>query len=120
MQIPPFMLKKIYVKGSLASLEGGLAFTLANPVAPAHIVGISSLVINGKDYSESVVLRLTDKNVQGKELNNDNALHFGLKEKAVIHIPEADPVPGNYELTIVLQTREVGPLTIQASDKLDA
>ncbi len=120
MQIPPFMLKKIYVKGSLTSMEGGLAFSLANPVAPAHLVGINSLVINGKDYTKNVVLKLTDKNIPGKELNSDNALHFGLKEKAIIHVPEADPVPGHYEMTIVLQTREIGPLTIQASDQLNA
>lgn len=119
MQIPPFMLKKIFVKGSLTSMEGGLSFTLTNPVAPAHLVGINSLTINDKDYTENVILRLTDKAIPGKDLSNDNALHFGLKEKAVIHVPEAAPHPGNYEITIVLRTREVGPLTIQASDQLN-
>ncbi|GEM_PF-1821994 len=120
MQIPPFMLKKIFVKGSLTFLEGGLAFTLINPVAPAHLVGINSLILNDKDYTENVIIRLSDKAIPGKDLSNDNALHFGLKEKAVIHVPEAAPDPGNYEITIVLQTREVGPLNIQASERLDA
>jgi len=46
--IPPFLLKKLYVKGSLQDDEGGFTLALKNVIAPATISGFVGLEVDGR------------------------------------------------------------------------
>ncbi|MEE8392103.1 MAG: hypothetical protein V3S14_15085 [Anaerolineae bacterium] len=45
--IPPFVLKKLYVKGSLRAEADGFALDLKNSIAPASIVAFTGLDVDG-------------------------------------------------------------------------
>ncbi len=118
MEIPPFMLKKLFVKGSLKRTDNGVSFTLKNAIASAHLVGINTLEIGGISCAEKSCLKVGDKEVSRDNINPDNPLYFDVKDKADIIIKDVDLSDGKQEITIALQTKEVGPLTIKATDNL--
>ncbi len=118
MEIPPFMLKKLYVKGSLKKTSNGVSFTLKNAIASAHLVGIDSLTIGGISCADKCRLKVGDKEVNREDIKPDNPLYFDVKDKADIIVEDVDLQEGEHEINVAIQTKEVGPLTITATDAL--
>ena len=51
LQIPTFLLRKLYVKGSLENVDDGFKFKLKNSISSATAVKFEPLKINGNEYS---------------------------------------------------------------------
>ena len=118
MDIPDFMLKKLYVKGSLKKEDNGIVFKLKNAIAPAQLVGIDSLEIDGKKVTEPLRLITGGKDFPAQDIKPENPMEFNLKDKAVIKVENKEIPEGEHEITIVLHTKEVGPLSLTFKDSI--
>ena len=49
--VPSFMLKKLYVHGSLKNTAAGFELTLKNILAPGTIIGLNSLKVDGREVT---------------------------------------------------------------------
>lgn len=47
MKVPTFLLRRLYVKGSLRNTDDGWEFTLRNSIAGGEATGLDSLVVDG-------------------------------------------------------------------------
>lgn len=49
MQVPEFLLRRLYVKGSLRAQDGGFAFDLQNSLGSGYAEGVMPLTVDGAE-----------------------------------------------------------------------
>jgi len=66
MQIPTFLLRKLYVKGSLENVDDGFLFKLKNSISSATAVNFQPLKVNGNEYSlDATTISSEDGEIEG-------------------------------------------------------
>ncbi|MGB1698160.1 MAG: hypothetical protein ACPHK8_07150 [Thermoplasmatota archaeon] len=55
MDVPRFLLRKLYKKGSLFETDRGFSFKMQNPLATATLTSPPTIVVNGINYNASDV-----------------------------------------------------------------
>jgi hydroxymethylglutaryl-CoA reductase (NADPH) len=116
--IPPFLLKQLYVKGSLRSVGDGVEFRLNNHLASATITGLR-LWFDGVEVSEEAITI-----VQGDEarpltdVGPESPFHFSAGAEAVVRVSGLSLETGAHAVTVVPATREIGEVTVSVDDTL--
>ncbi|MBC7223069.1 MAG: hypothetical protein H5T59_02135 [Anaerolineae bacterium] len=117
--IPAFMLKKLYVKGSLSNVEDGFQLTLKNTLAPGTIIGFKPLVVDGQEYTpEQITVTSGAKSVSASEISPSRPYPFPVGSTATVHVVAEPLSAGEHALALAVETREVGELKIEVSDSL--
>ena len=116
--VPAFLLKKLYVKGSLKNTPEGFQLTIQNTLAPATIVGLVPLQVDGVDHAlEKTKITLPDgTQVSPSEVSADSPRRFGINDKVTIHVQAPSLTPGMHKLTISTKTKEAGLIQISTED----
>ena len=118
--IPPFVLKKLYVKGSLRTEEDGFALDLKNVIAPGTITAFTGLDVDGQVIDPAQVT-LVSPNRSPRSIDEISAqapLLFPVGATVTLHVTGQTLEPGPHELVIHVVVQEVGPLDIPVSDTL--
>ena len=118
--IPPFVLKKLYVKGSLRTEDDGFALDLKNSIAPGTITAFTGLDVDGQVIDPALVtlvppsgrLRMTS------EVSAQAPLLFPVNATVTLHVRGKELEPGPHALVIHVVVQEVGLLDIPVSDTL--
>ena len=118
--IPPFLLKKLYVKGSLRVEGDGLALDLKNIIAPGTIVGFKGLKIDDRDVSLGKVEAVQSGGEARPvtEISPEEPLSFPLNQVLTLRISGTGVEPGSQSLAISVVVQDIGPLEIQVADQL--
>ncbi len=88
-RVPSFLLKRLYVAGSLRNTEEGWAFTLRNSLASGEATGLSPLVVDGRPVpAERCSFRLEAGPVPFTAVSTDRP--FGLEQGRDIVISARD------------------------------
>lgn len=118
--IPPFLLKRLYVKGSLKNIGTGFELAIQNTLAPGTIAGLVPLKVDGIEYPlEQIQIVLpNDKTISAAMVSGTTPLSFAVGVKVIIRV-ESSPLPmGTHKLVIAPKTREAGILEIIAEDTI--
>ena len=119
MQIPAFLLRKLYIKGSLENVDDGFSFKIKNSLAPGTTTEVAPIKVNGTEYGlDSTIIRSEDGEILGSDVSADNT--FPIKVGVEIEIfVKGDPLPeGEYKIDISLKTKEAGTLTFDVTDSI--
>jgi hypothetical protein len=93
MQIPTFLLRKLYLKGSLENVDDGFVFKIKNTLSP------------GTEYTAA-------------DVNEGSAMPLKVGVEIALHI-KADPLPeGEHTIDIALVTKEAGRLAFDVKDAI--
>jgi hypothetical protein len=116
--IPPTVLKRLYVKGSLRLEDRGFAFDLKNLIAPATITDIDRLEVDGDAVDDSLVTFVPPSgNARCMEhISSGTPLHFPVGVVISVHVASGALEPGEHELILHLSLKEIGTLGIPISD----
>ncbi len=116
--IPPTVLKKLYVKGSLRSEQQGFAFDLKNLIAPATITGLSGLRVDGESVDESLVTIVppSGKPRSADRISPSQPLFFPVGMVVTLHVADDPLGPGNHDIALRVELKEIGALEIPISD----
>ncbi|MFW9832922.1 MAG: hydroxymethylglutaryl-CoA reductase [Candidatus Thorarchaeota archaeon] len=119
MQIPAFLLRKLYIKGSLENVEGGFSFKLKNSLSPGTTTAVAPIKVNGDEYSlDSTTIKSVDGEVKGSEISEDNTFPIKVGVEIEIFI-EGEPLPeGEHTIDISLKTKEAGTLAFDVKDSI--
>ena len=119
MQIPAFLLRKLYIKGSLENVEGGFSFKLKNSLSPGTTTSVAPIKVKGDEYSlYSTTIKSVDGEVRGSEISEDNTFPIKVGVEIEIFI-EGDPLPeGEHTIDISLKTKEAGTLAFDVKDSI--
>ena len=116
--IPPTVLKKLYVEGSLRLEEKGFAFDLKNLIAPATITDVDSLEVDGEAIDDAAV-KIVPPSGNARSIDQISAgtpLHFPVGLVVTVHVASEPLEPGEHEFLLHLKVKEIGSLSIPISD----
>ncbi len=119
MQIPSFLLRKLYIKGSLENVEDGFSFKLKNSLSPGTTTAVAPIKVNGNEYPlDSTIIRSVDGEVKGSEISEANSFPIKVGVEIEIHI-KGDALPeGEHTIDISLKTKEAGTLAFDVKDSI--
>ncbi|MCS7178196.1 MAG: hypothetical protein RML46_00890 [Anaerolineae bacterium] len=119
--IPPAILKKLYVKGSLRAEGDGFVLSLQNPIAPGVIQGFKGLTLDGKTVPiEQVhIVQPDGQNVPAGTISEQNPVHFPVGATVTLRASGVSLGPGDHQLGIRVVVKDVGPLEIPITDKVE-
>ena len=117
--IPTFILKRLYVVGSLANTEDGFRLSIRNTLAPGTIVGLGPITVDESAYDPAAItVQMGDQEWAAPQISPENPLRFAMNSTAILKV-KGKPLPsGMHRISIVTHTREAGELEIEAQDKL--
>lgn len=116
---PPFILAKLYVKGTLKNTETGFEFSLKNIIDSTMLSGIGPIVVGDKSYDGAAIqLTMGDKEWQGDQVNKTNLVpvKMGVPLRVMI---QGDPLPaGEVKVTVTATTSDIGKIKFDVKDKI--
>jgi len=115
--VPSYLLKKVYLRGSLRNSPDGFELTLRNSLAPATILGLTSLTVDGKAYaSDTIWLRVGETWQTAASVTRARPQAFALNAQVTLRVEGEPLAPGRHSLVIVIQTKEAGQLEVPAAE----
>ena len=118
--VPVFLLKKLYVKGSLKNTAAGFELAIQNTLAPGTIVGLVPLKVDGVEFplAQTAVLLSDGTRLTMSDVSTRAPLRFNVGDKVTIQV-EAEPLPaGRHKIIVSPKTKEAGTLSIPAEDTI--
>jgi hypothetical protein len=119
MQIPAFLLRKLYIKGSLENVEGGFSLKLKNSLSPGTTTAVAPIKVDGNEYGlDSLTIRSEGVEIIGSDISKDNT--FPIKVGVEIEIfVKGDPLSeGEHTIDLSLTTKEAGTLAFDVTDSI--
>jgi hydroxymethylglutaryl-CoA reductase (NADPH) len=119
LQIPTFLLRKLYIKGSLENVDDGFQFKLKNSISSATAINIEPIKVNGNEYPlDATVISSEDGEISGNEISADNTFPIKVGLDITIRM-KGEPLPeGEHKIDISLTTKEVGKLAFDVQDAI--
>ena len=119
MQIPAFLLRKLYVKGSLENSDDGFSFKLKNSLSPGTTVGVTPIKVDDIEYALDVTtIKTADVNISAAEVSEENSFPIQVGVEILIEIKGDALSEGEHKIDIGLQTKEAGNLTFDVKDTI--
>ena len=119
MQIPTFLLRKLYVKGSLENVDGGFKFKLKNSISSATAVNFNPLKVNGNEYPlDSTMISSEDGEIAGNAISEENTFPIKVGLDITVHVKGDQLAAGEHTIDISLATMEVGDLAFDVIDSI--
>jgi alpha-galactosidase len=120
-KVPNFILKTLYVKGSLVNAAEGCAFALENKLGTGTVTRLVHLTIDGAACPlerVSVAYPGTD-GISAAEITPEAQLPLTMGVKAVVRSADVTLRPGKHRISLCLQTLELGEVEISVTDELN-
>ncbi|MHA1935728.1 MAG: hypothetical protein ACXACG_14985 [Candidatus Thorarchaeota archaeon] len=119
MDIPVFLLRKLYVKGSLANVDGGFQFKIKNSLAPGTATAVEPIKVNDSEYGlDTTTIMSDDGEISATDISENNAFQFKVGVEITMFV-KSDPLPeGEHKIDISLTTKETGKLAFDVKDSI--
>ena len=120
MQVPSFLLRRLYVKGSLRSVDGGFAFDLKNSLGSGYAEQVLPLTLDG----EELPLASTRFDVDGEttrfdEVSGARPMTLGLNRTVTITVDGRALSAGKHRLSMGFVVAGMGKLEFDVTDAID-
>ena len=116
--IPDFVLKRVYVKGSLRNTPSGWQFEVRNDLAQGSVISILALELDGaaQPLESMAVLFPGSSPRQATTITSAAPLPLPAGVSLTVQMAGAALPPGKHTLKLQLKTQEIGDLTIAVTD----
>jgi alpha-galactosidase len=116
--IPSFLLKRLYVKGSLCNTPEGCEFALRNDLGSGTVTRFVQLEIDGTNIQPQHLFLLMPQGplAPATAIGPDAPLSLAVGLTLTLRLPEVRLEPGKHRLQLRFQTRELGELAIKVTD----
>lgn len=114
--VPAFMLKKLYLKGSLKNTEEGFQFQIRNTLAPGTISAIIPLVVDGTTYPLTETVIVGKEPVAASEISKERLVTFPINSVVTMMVKGVKLSAGEHAVVIGVMTKEAGELKWDVAD----
>jgi alpha-galactosidase len=120
--IPRFVLRKLYVKGSLRNTDEGCSFDLKNIVDGGTVTQLAELEVDSTPYPSARLRIHTPEGsvLSGDQITPDAPLILPQGVRVGLRLPGVALSPGRHHLCLRFQTQEMGELAFDVSDEVPA
>jgi len=115
--IPPALLSKLYVKGSLNCSPENSEFKLKNVLAPSTIIGFEKVEVDGAPYPLDKVLLSKKNSVRpAASVTPQAPFLLNINEEVKVTLEGLKLSPGFHRIALHLESKEVGEVEIPVED----
>lgn len=120
MQVPEFLLRRLYVKGSLRAIDGGWAFDLQNALGSGYAEQVLPLTLDGED----VPLTSTRFIVDGEatpfaEVSPARPMTLAMNGTVTIAVEAAELPPGKHRIGMGFVVTGMGEMRFEVTDAIE-
>lgn len=120
MQVPPFLLRRLYVKGSLKNVSGGFEFQLSNTLGSGYAQAMLPLAVDGEELPmDRSFFFLDGRKVAFTEVTEAQPLTLAMNTTTVIRVEGRTLPPGQHRLKIGFVVLGLGPMEFEVTDTVD-
>ena len=115
--VPQFLLKRLYVKGSLRNNAHGFQFELKNSLGSGYGNELLPLILDGEELPrESSYFVLGDEEIPFSEVSNDNPFTLTMNKKATIVVKGTNLSEGPHKIGFSFVAQGLGKLAFEVTD----
>jgi hypothetical protein len=120
MKIPAFLLRRLYVKGSLKGTPEGLEFQLRNRLGSGYAHRLLPLTVDGEELD----MKRTNFEVDGKshtfaEVSKETTFTLGMNKTTVIRAHSTPLASGPHKLVMRFEVAGLGELGFDFTDVVE-
>jgi hypothetical protein len=119
MKIPASILKRLYVKNSLANQDDGFSFKIKNSLSNGTATSLAPVTVDGNEYSlDTMLIKTPDGEVAANEVTEANTFLIKVGVEVEIHV-KGDPLSdGSHTIGIGFETKEIGGIAFEVDDEI--
>lgn len=115
--VPPFLLKRLYVKQSLRNNSEGFQFELNNTLGSGYGTEVLPLILDGRELSRDSSYFVTDnEEVSFSLVSKDRPFTLPMNKKIAILVKGVTLSPGAHKITFNFIARGLGRLGFDFTD----
>lgn len=119
MQVPAFLLRRLYVKGSLRNENGGFAFDLKNSLGSGYAEAVLPLTIDGEPVPVSETRFMVEGEGMGfDEVSSERPMTLGMNKLVTITVDGRRLEPGKHKIGIGFMVTGMGKMEFDVTDAL--
>lgn len=120
MQVPEFLLRRLYVNGSLRSVDGGFAFDLKNSLGSGYAEEVLPLTLDGDELPmASTRFDADGETTRFDEVSGARPMTLGMDRTVTISVDGRALMPGKHKLGIGFVVAGMGTLQFDVTDIID-
>lgn len=120
MQVPSFLLRRLYVKGSLRSVDGGFAFDLKNSLGSGYAEQVLPLTLDGEDLPlSSTRFDVDGQTTRFDEVSGARPMTLGMNRTVTISVDGRALAPGKHKLGIGFIVAGMGRMEFDVTDAIE-
>ena len=117
MNIPGFLLAKLYVKGTLRNTPDGFAFDLKNIIDSTSLTAVGPITVDGTAHEAAdIALTIKDARSAASELSAAATLSLPVGVPLTVGVRSAPLAPGKHAITVVAVSADIGRLAFDITD----
>ena len=115
--VPGFLLRRLYVKGSLANSTGGFQFQLKNGLGSGYAYKLWPLRLDDEELPPEFTFFLEDgESVPFSAVSRENTFTLAMNKTIVIHAAASSLTPGPHKLGMAFDVPGLGTLRFDFTD----
>ena len=119
--VPGFLLRRLYVKGSLQNTEAGVTFQLKNSLGSGYAKGMTPVALDGVECSmDDTFFLMEGKETAFSEVSDDNRFTIALNKAITIVVKDVRLDPGPHKIAMGFVVPGLGQLRFDVKDKISA
>lgn len=120
MKIPAFLLRRLYVKGSLKGTPEGLEFQLRNRLGSGYAHRLLPLTVDGEELDmERTSFEVDGKSHTFAEVSKETTFTLGMNKTTVIRAEGAPLTSGPHKLAMRFEVAGLGELGFDFTDVVE-
>jgi hypothetical protein len=121
MKVPAFLLRRLYVKGSLRNVDGGFEFDLKNSLGSGYAEQVLPLTID----EDAVLMDSARFVVEGKpmrfdEVSQTNPMTLGMNKTVTVAVDGRTLDAGKHRISIGFVVTGMGEMRFDVTDAIEA
>lgn len=119
--VPSFLLKRLYVKGSLRNTEQGFQFELKNTLGSGYANELLPLTLDGQQMSQEDSYFVIDgKEIPFSAVSEDNPFTLAMNKITTIRVKGATLSEGPHKVGLGFVVKGLGKLSFEVTDMVNS
>ena len=121
MDVPGFLVRQFYVKGSLRNSERGFELQARNPMGDGALVGVGRLAIDGEPIPAASVRALREGDtapIKASDVSRERPIRVQKGDRVTLQVEGSQLEPGEHRLEVELDELNMGRLRFSVRDRL--
>ena len=117
MEVPAFLLRRLYVKGSLRNQDGGFAFDLMNGLGSGYAERVLPISVDGVELPlDSAAFTVDGETVSFAEVSAERTMTLGLNKAVTISVSGRTLGDGKHKVGMGFVVTGMGEMQFDVTD----